>query len=40
MHHVAHEFQRGAEPAARVQVAEIDRREAAAFEQREGDRVA
>ncbi len=40
MHEVAHEGERGAEPAARMQVAEVDRGEAAAFQKRDGERVA
>ena len=40
MHHVANEFERGAELAAGMKHAEIDRGEAAAFEERDGECVA
>ena len=40
VHDVAHELEHGAEPSGRVQEAELARREAAAFEQRDGERVA
>ncbi len=40
MHDVADEFQRGAELAARMKHAEIDRGKAAAFQQRNGERIA
>ena len=40
VHHVADEFQLRAEPPARMQDAEIERREAAAFQQRDRERIA
>ena len=39
-HDVAHELQHRAEPAARMQLGEFQRREAAALEQRDRERVA
>ena len=40
VHHVADEFELRAEPPARMQAAEVERREAAAFQQRDRERVA
>ncbi len=40
VHEIAHQLEHGAELAARVEAAEIERREAAALEQRDCDRIA